>query len=191
MSSISSLCLLTYYWRKVNLVEQNLIYWAFESCGELKVCSFTQQQQHNETILCLVRQTETHLQMCCVTWEYLWGKAMMSQMAFKRVSSCKPAQGKDKQKPDKWLCSIHLFELLLFFVGEVTIQVGSPEGGLQNGGSLRPFPNDKEQQMSMGTSTYNKNLFFFFPPFFPSCFFELSWSAPFLLVFLNLPDPSN
>ncbi len=35
------------------------------------------------------------------------------------------------------------------------------------------------------------NLLFFFPPFFPSCFLKFAWSAPFLLVFLNFPDPSH
>ncbi len=79
---------------------------------------------------------------------------------------------------------MHLSELLLFFVGEVPIQVGSPEGGLHNGGSLRVFPNNEEHMMSMGTSTYDKKsllflssilsflffLTFLICPLFSSCF---------------------
>jgi hypothetical protein len=58
-----------------------------------------------------------------------------------------------------------------FVVGEVPIRVGSPDGGSHQGGSLRAFPTDGEHT-SMGISTYLTNLFFFFPPFFLSCFFE-------------------
>ncbi len=97
---------------------------------------------------------------------------MMSQMAFKSVSSCKPAQGKKNRNLTNDFVP-YTYLSCCFCVGEILIQVGSPEGGLHNGGSLRAFPND-EEHLSMGTSTYNKNLFFFFPPFFPSCFFELS-----------------
>ncbi len=51
--------------------------------------------------------------------------------------------------------------------------VGSPEGGLHEGGRLRVFSIDGwRTHTSMGTSMYVKNLFFFFPPFFPSCFFS-------------------
>ncbi len=65
----------------------------------------------------------------------------------------------------------------LMLWGRFPHKVGSPEGGLHESGSLRVFPTDGEHT-SMGTSTYLKqnNLIFFFPPFFPSCFF------------LNFPD---
>ncbi len=57
--------------------------------------------------------------------------------------------------------------------------MGSAErGSHEGGGGLRAFLTDGEH-MSMGTSTYvkkikkikNKISSFFFPPFFPSCFF--------------------
>ncbi len=72
------------------------------------------------------------------------------------------------------------------------LRVGSPEGGLHQGGSLRVFSIDGEHT-SMGTSMYVKKLFFFFPPLFPSSFFflkfpDLSLSS---FVFLNFPDPSH
>ncbi len=80
---------------------------------------------------------------------------MMSQMAFKRVSSCKPAQGKKHRNLTNDFVPYTYLSCCWFFVGEVLIQVGSPEGGLHNGGSLRAFPND-EEHMSMRTSTYKK-----------------------------------
>jgi hypothetical protein len=52
------------------------------------------------------------------------------------------------------------------------------EAGSHKSASPRAFLTDGEH-MSMGTSMYVKNLFFFFPPFFPC------------LVFLNFPDLSH
>ncbi len=62
-----------------------------------------------------------------------------------------------------------------YVVGEVPIRVGSPERGSHEGNSLNVFPTDGEH-MSMRTSMYvvflrKKNLFFCFPPYFPSHFF--------------------
>jgi hypothetical protein len=59
-----------------------------------------------------------------------------------------------------------------FVVGEVPIQVGSPEGALHKGSSLRAFLTGGEH-MSMGIFTYVKTIS----------------SFSFLHVFLNFPDP--
>ncbi len=52
---------------------------------------------------------------------------------------------------------------LLFYI--VPINVGSPEGGSHEG-----VP-DQWRTHEYGNFHVRKNLFFFFPPFFPSCFF--------------------
>ncbi len=59
-------------------------------------------------------------------------------------------------------------------VGEVPIQVDSPEGRLYEGSSPRVFPTDREHT-SIGTFMYLKISF-------------LSFLHSFLLVFLNFPD---
>ncbi len=59
-------------------------------------------------------------------------------------------------------------------VGEVPIRVGSPEGGSHEGGSQKVFPTDGWRTHKYGNLHVCKNLFFFFPTFFPSCFSELS-----------------
>ncbi len=61
---------------------------------------------------------------------------------------------------------------LVHGVGEVPLQVGSPEGGSHKG-----VPNwwrtHKYENLHIC-----KIFFFFFPPFFVSYFFEFSWSVP-------------
>ncbi len=75
-----------------------------------------------------------------------------------------------------------------YAVGEVPIRVDSPQGGSHEGEGVPDWWRTHEY----GNLHVHKNLFFFFPQFFPFCFLKKnSQSVPFLIMFLNFPDSSH